>query len=808
MEYSVNLYSNFLRKIPNEISAENNSVCGIPRNAGTVPNEELVQVINNETGKQQVFPLKQMKFSVKSVIYTNQKTGYSVLSGEIISYQDGNEMPPAETVKICGPFYNIYKDSQYASEGYWGTGKDGSTIFFLTAYSQIKNSSMAVIEEYLRNILKGLSIGPITIKKILDKYGINAIDKLKENPDEDKPIIKNKAKRTAISERLTDQEEKEKALSFLIQSGFSVYLSMRIIEKFGTMTYSKIKGNPNNLFDISEINITAIDSISIREGFKYNNPKRISGMLERYIRSKENLNGDIYVDYESFFKPRKITTKNELSDEADYGFLDFVFANGRFKTELTEDQIRPALNEALMSGKLVSEPMVSDKTKLCVYRSYYNFAENQIVEILKNLITEPTMGYIGNKEIEKFILKYEKTNSISIDPKQCDAVKQALQKKISIISGGPGTGKTQITKLITDIFLKTFPDRKIKLCAPTGKASRRMNEVISLPAQTIHKTLNYLPFSPDSITDIECDLLIIDEVSMVDIDLFHKILSHIKPQTSIVLIGDYNQIPSVGPGLILRDLIDSKKIPTTILTKVFRQSNGSSITSAAYDVLNNIPENIKDRENNSDFIFYNTSSTIQTTRIIEKYIEKMLSCGISPDDIQILTPLNNGPTGVSGLNSLGRTMFNPDWQTKPQIELSPIKTFCRDDRVLQTKNNYDLETFNGSIGKIKSIDDIKDEAIIEFQEEDKLYSKKDMRDLQLGYAITVHKSQGSEFPYVIMPITKENSYVNNRNLLYTAITRARKKFILVGTRDELNAVCGKIHHFSRKSQIKEKLMLP
>lgn len=797
MPFSVSLYNDCIFK-----SVVPQADIYIPNELRYVPNKEYILwgYRNKTFNVQQLYEIKKITFTVKNIIFRNYKNDYAIITGIINSYQDGNEIPLDENPMIKGCFYNIYKDSVYECEGFWEYDKDNRLSFRVMAYSQVKNSSIAVVQEYLRNVFKGLSVGPVTIKKITDLYGLSSIEKIKENDKSFEKLIKNKGKRNAMITRLIDQEEREKALEYLVQWGISVSSIISIIDSLGASAFNIIKKNPNVLFKFPFVSSKIIDKIAMNEGFKYNDKERIIGFIKRYFYDKEVQNGDIYINYDDF-----CPEEDDFFDDS--LFSSYVIKNGLYKEKLMSMNIKMALNELINLNFIVRETDILDSSKEYLYRQYYNFAENQIVEKLKYLKSKYCPSFITDNDINMYISN-EELKGFVMDIKQKDAVKMALQNSISILSGGPGTGKTQTIKMIVDIFLNEFPDKHIQLCAPTGKASRRMSEVISLPATTIHKSLNYVPFSEIELNDIKADLLIIDETSMMDVDLFFKVLSHISENTSILLVGDYNQLPSVGPGLILRDLIDSKIIPTTILTKVFRQTNGSNIVETAYYVLNNNPKAIRPAEKgcHDDFMFFKTKDSSNISSIISRYFETMSSRGISYDSIQVITPFNNGYLGVSGLNMLIRDIVNPNGRALGEIYISPTKTFWCGDRVIQTKNNYDLEVFNGSIGKIISIDSSKNSAIIEFDGVKKDYKHKDILDLKLGYAITVHKSQGSEFEYVIMPMSMEHLYVSNRNLLYTAITRAKKKFILVGTEESLIKTCDKIEHFSRKSQIKNKLI--
>lgn len=736
--------------------------------------------------------LKTMKFQVKHIIYNDIINNYYLFSANIIEYQNGNELPIKEKVTISGYFYNLYKDSIYSAEGYW-KHTEKSDKFVITEYSQITNSSVEILKNYLTITLKGSKIGTKTIEKLVNTFSTKTLSIIKNDDEKLKEIIKNDEKREKIKKIINYNEEKEKSLEYLIRNNFSICDALKVIEKFGPLTYREIKNNPNKLFEIPNISIKLIDNISINENFEFNNKERIKGLIIRYIMKKEKENGDIYVDYNEFIND---TNKNN--------FIKFTLEYGAFKEKISTIEIASALNELNhYTNKISIENNILDNSKLCVYRQYYLTAENYIVNKLYELKNDICINYIPDDFIEKEI----SNSSLELDIIQKEGIKKCLQNKISILTGGPGTGKTQITKFIVNIFNKYYPNKKIELCAPTGRASKRMSEVINLPAQTIHKKLNCIPFSDMDLTEIDADLLIIDEVSMIDIDLFYKLLSNISEQTSIILVGDYNQLPSVGPGLILRDLINSNQITHIKLEKIFRQKNNSNIIDAAYKVLNGQNLDKYKKIKDSDFIFYDVDNDFEITKIIKDYLSKMIEHHkINPSDIQILTASNDGELGTTGLNELFKNIVNPKTEDDEFVYLSPTKIFHEKDRIIQTKNNYQLKVFNGSIGYINSINLMNNTIDVEFYDDNIEYKLNDLRDLKLAYAITVHKSQGSEFDYIIMPIARTHMFVNNINLLYTAITRTKIKFILIGQENTLKEILTKREHFSRKSQIKDKLI--
>ena len=506
----------------------------------------------------------------------------------------------------------------------------------------------------------------------------------------------------------------------------------------------------------------------------------------RYLYYRTNTFGDIYVNQNDFTERVNGYTNFEL-------FYDKYNQYRKF----SKDEIFDGLNRLIENRRIAISKDIVNNDNQCIYEESYFNMESFIVNKLKSFKDIKPTTYIDSQEV--LVTIDGLNNGITLDPIQTDAVISAMQNRLVIISGGPGTGKTLVTKVIVDVFKSHFPDKKIQLCAPTGKASRRMSDVIGLPACTIHKKLGY---GSGQTLPIEENLLIIDECSMMDIDLFYKTLSAISDDTTVVLVGDYNQLPSVGPGLILRDLVDSGVIPSTMLKSVFRQSNGSEIIVAANAVLDKQHDKINTKFG-KDFVFIEQSSKQEIYENISGSIKYLIDNGVDADRIQILTPQNEGMVGTTGLNNLMRDICNPA-HTRGQGILVKNTMFFPGDRIIETENNSELGIFNGSMGKIIRIN--KDEAVADFDGRTVILSQSDMATIKLGYAITVHKSQGSEFDYVFMPMINEHEFTLNKNLLYTGITRAKKMFVLLGQSDVLNNTIEKEIVWDRKSQIKAKLM--
>ncbi len=732
------------------------------------------------------FEAKSMSFEIRNVKEgTSFENTYSC-SVKVLEYEEGREYPNTENVVVVGYFYNAYPEAIYDSVGYWDAGKDGREIFFITERQQLISSSENSIKKYLASLLKGKSIGKVVLAKLVDEYGCDTLEAIRRNDPYLKNIIKSENKRDIIVEEVIRGIDSEKSLNFLIQNNIEAETAINIINKLGSTSYMQMSEDPYVLLKFNNIPIEKINAIAKKLAVPFNAANNIDGLIMRYLYYRTNTFGDIYVNQNDFTEKINGYTNFEL-------FYDKYNQYRKF----SKDEIFDGLNRLIENKRIAIAKDILNEDNQCVYEDSYFYMEGFIVNKLKSFKNTKPTTYIDSSDVISTIDNLN--NGIVLDPIQTEAVISAMQNRLVIISGGPGTGKTLVTKVIVDVFKSHFPDKKIQLCAPTGKASRRMSDVIGLPACTIHKKLGY---GSGQTLPIDENLLIIDECSMMDIDLFYKTLSAISDETNVVLVGDYNQLPSVGPGLILRDLVDSNAIPSTMLKSVFRQSNGSEIIVAANAVLDKQHDKINTKFG-KDFVFVEQSSKQEIYENISGSIKYLIDNGVDADRIQILTPQNEGMVGTTGLNNLMRDICNPA-TTRGNGILIKNTMFFPGDRIIETENNSELGIFNGSMGKIIRIN--KDETVADFDGRTVILSQSDMATIKLGYAITVHKSQGSEFDYVFMPMINEHEFTLNKNLLYTGITRAKKMFVLFGQSDVLNNTIEKEIVWDRKSQIKAKLM--
>ncbi len=588
---------------------------------------------------------------------------------------------------------------------------------------------------------------------------------------------------------MQEHKEHEKAMNILMNLGLSHEKAFLIYKRLGFSAVDEIRKNPYLLI-IHDIDFKSIDTIAINLGFKANNPERIKAGIMIYIQNQMKNKGDMFV-YE-----KDIIEK----------LSSFISEHGGFNEDYTisEDEIKLSLNLLLIDNKVAIED-TEDENRI-IYITFYKFIEDEIVRYLDNIVNAPIKHICNAEEVNKFIEVYELQTGLKLAENQKNAVHMVMGNNFSILSGGPGTGKTQTINTIISCFKAAKPDAQISLAAPTGRAAKRMTELTGVEAKTIHRLIGLNSFREErpQLIEIDADLLIIDESSMIDAYVFYNLLSVIPEKTKVLFVGDYQQLPSVGPGLILRDLIDSGEIETTILNEIFRQKSGSQIIENAHKVING-DKNLSLDANQDDFYFINQPAQGKIQELIILSIKRLLETGYKLEDIQVLSVFNEGDLGVIELNKRIQEKFNPKYQVIPEIRISDDKCLRLYDKVMQTVNNYNLEVFNGEVGVIKYMNLDNEEVIVDFGDKEVTYNMETISELTLAYAITVFKGQGSEFDVVIMPFHSSLEILLNRNTIYTGLTRAKKRVICIGDREEFNSGIDKKDSMERNSILKYKL---
>lgn len=698
---------------------------------------------------------------VEEIKFRNETNGYTV--GRL-STSDGE-------ITIVGYAAFINLEETVSLEGEWIYHNRYGEQFSFTNINTVVPSSIKGIENYLSSGLIP-NIGPKTAKKIVEKFGLESLDIIHYDPERLKEIegIGEKKLRKII-EAYDEQRELRDIMVYLQQYDITVNHGIKIYKKYGNDTIRVINENPYRLSeDIYGIGFKTADDIANKMGVSLDSPYRVQAGLKFVIMEFAG-EGHCYVP------------KDEL----------LIKSSKLLK--VGEDILEECIRDLALKNSFY---IANTGDEIIVYYTPYHLAENHVA---KKIIELSRVEFDElDVDAEKEIYKIQKTNDILFGKKQIIAIKESLENGMLIITGGPGTGKTTtINAIITiceDLGLE------VVLAAPTGRAAKRMTETTGKAAKTIHRLLEISfmeensTFSKDEESPIEADVIIIDEASMIDILLMNSLLKAINPGTRVVLVGDIDQLPSVGPGNVLKDIINSGTIKVVMLDEIFRQAEESMIIVNAHKI--NKGEKPLLNEKDKDFFFMskrNPEEIIQT--IINLNKDRLPSFyGFDPiRDIQILTPMKKGEVGIHSINKFLQAALNPKSETKSEKQMGE-ELFRVGDKVMQIKNNYKLEwkqirdgieidggegVFNGDFGYISEID--REDSLLKviFDEEKEVeYDFNQLDELKLAYATTVHKAQGSEFPVVIMPISSGPSMLLTRNLFYTAITRARKLVVLVG----------------------------
>ena len=703
---------------------------------------------------------------VIKVRYVNEENGYSVFD---LNTSDGE-------IKIVGIFDSVNIGESLEVEGEFTYDNKYGEQLNVSSYQKKLPSSTVEIEKYLASGIIS-TIGPKNASYIVKQFGKKSLDIVFDETDkliEVRGIGKKSIEK--IKKSVEELKFSKNILFHLTGLGISLSLSKKIYNIFKENTLEVINENPYKLIkNVRGIGFLKADEIALKNNLDKNSPYRIESAILYVLNQKAVNFGHVY------YPKEKLT--NEVSK------LIGV------ETELIE----PVYMNLLLSSEVVIDNSFEESN---IYLDYLYVSESYIASKLAKMALNDDFKILF--DIEKEIKEAIKSLSIKLSKIQIDAIKSCFEENISIITGGPGTGKTTIINTISKIYLDN--GYNIFLCAPTGRAAKRIEETTGIEAKTIHRMLGYIPSSYDDIghfeynedNPLDTDVIIIDEMSMVDVVLFEKLLRGMKDNTRLVIVGDVDQLPSVGAGNVLRDLINSKKIKYTKLVDIFRQSESSNIIVNAHKI-NNGQEPILN-EKNSDFFFLKTETPAITRNVVVDLISKRLPNAYGYDfskDIQILTQSRKGICGVFELNRLLQDILNPKTETTDEL-LVGNKLFRVNDKVMQTKNNYNLSfvdsdgeenfgVYNGDMGHIIFIDKSSKKLTVEMDDKRLIdYTLEDLDNLELAYAITIHKSQGSEFKSVIIPMFDGYKLLQTRNLLYTAITRAKENIVLVGDKNVMN----------------------
>lgn len=706
---------------------------------------------------------------VDHIIYQNQDNGYTV----VCLVSQGEEITCVGNFRFLGEGETIRARGTYTKHPSYGKQ------FSAVSYETVVPQDSVAMERYLGSgAIKG--IGAALAARIVRKFGDDTLRIIEEEPErlaEVKGISDRKARE--IAEQVEEKADLRKAMMFLQQYGITQSLGMKIYRQYGQEMYGVLKENPYKMAeDIPGVGFKIADEIAARIGIHTDSDYRIrSGIL--YILLQASGEGHVYLPKEVLLR----RAQDLLGVEQ--GYMEKHLADLSIERKIVIREIEKS----------------NEQPQMAVYASSYYQVELHVAQMLHTLNLQDT---VREDILDEKIKRIQRGTGIDLDEKQQEAVREAVRNGLLVITGGPGTGKTTTINAIIRYF--EMEELDICLAAPTGRAAKRMTETTGYEAKTIHRLLELsggpeqaqesVRFERNAQNPLEADVIIIDEMSMVDIFLMHALLSAIVSGTRLILVGDVNQLPSVGPGSVLKDIIAAGCFPVVELVKIFRQASQSDIVVNAHKINQGVPVVLDNKSR--DFFFLKRYDANVIISIVITLIQKKLPKYVeaSPYEIQVLTPMRKGLLGVERLNRILQQYLNPPGQEKKEKEHGQ-GLFREGDKVMQIKNNYQLEweirgnygipvekgvgVFNGDTGVVCEINHFAETVTVEFEEKRFVeYSFKQLEELELAYAITIHKAQGSEYPAVVIPLLQGPRMLMNRNLLYTAVTRARKCVTLVG----------------------------
>lgn len=700
---------------------------------------------------------------VEHITYQNQENGWSVMKVKVKGYDN--------LVTLTGSLLDVPVGSVLLVDGDWRVDPKYGQQFVAQSWTEVMPATLYGIEKYLGSgLVKG--IGPAYAKAIVSRFGLETIDVIENDIERLLEVPRlGKKRMEKIRESWEKQKDIKEVMVFLQGHGVGTAFAAKIYRKYEKESIAKVKENPYQLADdIWGIGFKTADSIASKMGYVKNDPRRCrSGIL--YTLNELAEDGHVYAEPEQLV-------------EAAVKLLD-----------AEENPVRQALSSMMEAKDVIADNDV-------IYLPPFYYAENGSAKRLQTLLSDTSL-FNSDVAAEPEAEYGSKAGGIVYDEVQQAAIQKALDSKVMVLTGGPGTGKTTTTQGIIAAFKARHMN--ILLAAPTGRAAKRMTEATGMEAKTIHRLLEYNPmdgYKRNEENPLEGDALIVDECSMIDILLFYNLMKAIPSNMRLILVGDIDQLPSVGAGNVLRDIIDSRQIPVVRLTRIFRQAQSSRIVMNAHAINAGQFPNIRNGLD-TDFFFINQEDADEMVKLIIGLVRDRLpkKYGYPPKEVQVLTPMQRGTVGAGNLNIELQNALNP---TGPSLARGGY-TFRQGDKVMQIRNNYDKNVFNGDIGYITAVDTNERTLTVTFDNRLVEYDITELDEIVLAYAITIHKSQGSEFPVVVMPVTMKHFVMLQRNLIYTGITRAKKICVLVGT---TKALAYAIHNQTvskRNTKLKERL---
>jgi exodeoxyribonuclease V alpha subunit len=701
--------------------------------------------------------------TVERITYHNEETGYTVIRLAAEGFLD--------TVTAVGNLADVNVGEHLRLQGLWKTHPQYGRQFRVFDYKTVLPATAEGIRKYLGSgLIKG--IGPVTARRIVKKFGAQTLEVIEREPIRLLSVLGVGPKRVALIERAWEEQKQIKEVMLFLQShDVSTSLAVKIYKQYGDDAIAVVQQDPYRLArDIYGIGFLTADKIARKLGIPEDAPQRVAAGVS-HVLSELADEGHVYV-------PR-----HELTAEAARILsVDTELVSEGIESLEDDEQVR---RETIVYPAAEDQAGASIREEQAVYLVPFFYGEVGVANRLRALVNHPVdrLAFFQTARWEQTFAYLDEKSSLQLSPTQKEAVRTTLTHKVAVLTGGPGTGKT--TTVQTILRLLEARRHRYALASPTGRAAKRLSEATGRPAKTIHRLLEYSPlegFKRHAENPLDADMVIVDEASMLDLLLTNHLLKAVRPESHLLLVGDVDQLPSVGAGNVLRDILDSGLAAMVRLETIFRQAEGNYIIENAHRInQGQMPRFPKDTD---DFFLFVQEDPETAADLVVDIVQNRIPgrFGLDPlNDVQVLSPMYRGAVGVANLNHRLQAALNPPVPNKAERRLVG-RAFREGDRVIQLRNNYDLHVFNGDVGHILAIDPMSQTLTVNMGDRRVTYDWASADELAHAYAISVHRSQGSEYPSVVVPVMMTHYVMLQRNLLYTAVTRAEKLVVLVGTR--------------------------
>ena len=723
-------------------------------------------------------PLSLLTGVIERITFHSEESGYTVAR-----LNTGNVK---QLITVVGSFANIQAGQTLQLQGTWIEHAQYGSQFQVVQYKETKPATLTGIEKYLSSgLIKG--VGPVTAKRIVKHFGLDTLEIIENQIHRLSEVLGIADKRIKMIQNTWEEQKSIKeVMIFLSGHGVSTTYAVKIYKQYGDTAIATVTTNPYQLaIDIFGIGFLTADKIAVNVGvspwskFRYR-----AGII--HVLDKASEDGHCYLPESKIvpFTKELLTTDEHQAEESAIASI--------LKEMIAQEQLIRQLDDEIL-----------------YYKPSFFYSEQHLAKLLQQKLE--TSINVDSDRVKNWINKFTASNQIELSPQQYTAVETAAKQKVMILTGGPGTGKTFVTRTIVSLWKAM--GKKIACAAPTGRAAKRLSEMTGLEAKTLHRLLEFDPskmgFKRDLDNQLNCSAIVVDESSMVDLFMAHSLLKAIPKDCLLLMVGDIDQLPSVGPGNVLKDLIASEKISVVRLTQVFRQAAQSAIIRTAHQInQGQIPklEPISMKAT-SDCLWHSGGAEaehgVQTIcELIGHYIPH---AGFNrATDVQVLCPMTRGLIGTRNLNKVLQQLINPPAEHKEEL-VRGDSILRIGDRVMQLKNDYNKEVFNGDLGIVRAIDHPEKEVTIDFDGRDVTYDYADLNEITLAWATSIHKSQGSEYPVVILPLYTQHYVMLSRNLFYTGLTRAKKLALIVGSSKAIAIAVKQVKQQQRYTRLKERL---